>query len=418
MTPRTLLPRPLPRPRIAGCVAAALLAWLVLALGMGDLGPVSRATPAPSTRDALLLVAASPAGPGATAAPVAWHPPVAGAAPDDVLRAFVAPERPWSRGHRGVDLAVQTGAPIQAPAAGRVVFAGVVVDRPVLTLEHADGTRSSLEPVEADVDALEVAALLNLANLPVRRQLDGGFDPAELGLAPPAFVITLNEVVLRFGDTNPITAQRVVQTDTLAALVDNPPSAALDDDYTDLVSKQLIPEGDAIVAIDLPDGRRVEAADDGWRVVLVDQPWVVAGRRLATPPKTLDEAWLAVIEHLRAAGEIEGRFVQGGRSAGARVACRTAAQCSADAAVALAFPLMPPGKLDVPEKWRTSEAQSLVEADIAPCRAGRDGHVRRTRRGARRRSRCAGRRRQGAARFQQEPDRCRRRGSRLADEPL
>lgn len=105
-------------------------------------------------------------------------------------------------------------------------------------------------------------------------------------------------------------------------------------------------------------------ADDGWRVVLVDQPWVVAGRRLATPPKALDEAWLAVIEHLRAAGEIEGRFVQGGRSAGARVACRMAAQCRADAVVALAFPLMPPGKLDVPEKWRTSEAQSLVEADI------------------------------------------------------
>ncbi|MBD4674352.1 peptidoglycan DD-metalloendopeptidase family protein, partial [Xanthomonas citri pv. citri] len=50
-----------------------------------------------------------------------------------------------------VDLAVPSGAPIQAPAAGRVVFAGVVVDRPVLTIEHADGTYSSLEPVEADV---------------------------------------------------------------------------------------------------------------------------------------------------------------------------------------------------------------------------------------------------------------------------
>ncbi|WP_180952438.1 M23 family metallopeptidase [Micrococcus luteus] len=50
-----------------------------------------------------------------------------------------------------MDLAVPSGAPIQAPAAGRVVFAAVVVDRPVLTLEHADGTYSSLEPVEADV---------------------------------------------------------------------------------------------------------------------------------------------------------------------------------------------------------------------------------------------------------------------------
>ncbi|WP_180537147.1 peptidoglycan DD-metalloendopeptidase family protein [Micrococcus luteus] len=151
MTPRTLLPRPLPRPRLAGCVAAALLAWLVLALGVGGLDPVSRAASGPSAPDARLLVAASPAGPGSTAAPVAWHAPVADAAPDDVLRAFVAPERPWGRGHRGVDLAVPSGAAIRAPATGRVVFAGVVVDRPVLTLEHEDGTRSSLEPVEADV---------------------------------------------------------------------------------------------------------------------------------------------------------------------------------------------------------------------------------------------------------------------------
>ena len=151
MTPLTRLPRQLPRPHIAGCVAAALLAWLVLASGVGGLDAVPRATSAPSGRDALLLVAASPAGPGSTAAPVAWHAPVAGAAPGDVLRAFVAPERPWGRGHRGVDLAVPSGAAIRAPAAGRVVFAGVVVDRPVLTLEHADGTRSSLEPVEADV---------------------------------------------------------------------------------------------------------------------------------------------------------------------------------------------------------------------------------------------------------------------------
>ncbi|MFF5022036.1 murein hydrolase activator EnvC family protein [Micrococcus luteus] len=151
MTPRTLLPRPLPHPRIAGCIAAALLAWLVLALGAGGLDPVPRAASGPSGGDARLLVATSPAGPGVTAAPVTWHPPVGGATPDDVLRAFIAPERPWSRGHRGVDLAVPSGAPIQAPAAGRVVFAGVVVDRPVLTLEHADGTHSSLEPVEADV---------------------------------------------------------------------------------------------------------------------------------------------------------------------------------------------------------------------------------------------------------------------------
>lgn len=151
MAPRMILPPPLPHSLAAGRVAAALLAALLFAVGVVGLDAAPQAASGAPARDAQLLVAAFPTGPGPTDAAAEWRAPVAGTAPGDVLRAFVAPERPWSRGHRGVDLAVQTGAPIQAPAAGRVVFAGVVVDRPVLTLEHADGTRSSLEPVEADV---------------------------------------------------------------------------------------------------------------------------------------------------------------------------------------------------------------------------------------------------------------------------
>ncbi|MCT1603798.1 hypothetical protein FA951_10515 [Dermacoccus nishinomiyaensis] len=108
----------------------------------------------------------------------------------------------------------------------------------------------------------------------------------------------------------------------------------------------------------------LDLADDGWRVVLVDQPWVLAGRKIATPPKTLDEGWRAVVSHLREAGEITGRFVQGGRSAGARVACRTAVETGADAVVALAFPLTPPGKADDPSKWRTDEAQAVLDAVV------------------------------------------------------
>lgn len=105
-------------------------------------------------------------------------------------------------------------------------------------------------------------------------------------------------------------------------------------------------------------------ADDGWRVILVDQPWVLAGRKIATPPKTLDAGWRDVIARLCVDGEIVGRFVQGGRSAGARVACRTADDLKVDAVVALAFPLMPPGKLDDPTTWRTAEAQAVVDAGI------------------------------------------------------
>ncbi len=94
----------------------------------------------------------------------------------------------------------------------------------------------------------------------------------------------------------------------------------------------------------------------GCRAILVEQPWRVAGRRVAPAPPRLDEAWLAVLAALR---EPSGRLVVdplvvdplvvdplvvGGRSAGARVACRTAVSVGAAAAVCLAFPLHPPGR--------------------------------------------------------------------------
>jgi predicted alpha/beta-hydrolase family hydrolase len=90
----------------------------------------------------------------------------------------------------------------------------------------------------------------------------------------------------------------------------------------------------------------------GWVGVLVEQPWKVAGRRVATRPQQLDEAWLAVMEALSGLGLPGARLVVGGRSAGARVACRTATATGADAVLCLAFPLHPPGK---PERSRAEE---------------------------------------------------------------
>jgi uncharacterized protein len=81
----------------------------------------------------------------------------------------------------------------------------------------------------------------------------------------------------------------------------------------------------------------------GVGVALVEQPYRVAGRR--SPPRApqLDAAWIAVVDHLRAA-ELSGLpLVVGGRSLGARVACRTAAETDAVAVLCLAFPLEPPG---------------------------------------------------------------------------
>jgi predicted alpha/beta-hydrolase family hydrolase len=84
------------------------------------------------------------------------------------------------------------------------------------------------------------------------------------------------------------------------------------------------------------------ALGEGFTVALVEQPYRVAGRRSPAPAKQLDAAWAAVADRLRA-GELRGLpLVVGGRSSGARVACRTAAETGAVGVLCLAFPLQPP----------------------------------------------------------------------------
>ncbi|MCW2570743.1 MAG: uncharacterized protein JWO88_801 [Frankiales bacterium] len=95
---------------------------------------------------------------------------------------------------------------------------------------------------------------------------------------------------------------------------------------------------------DAPDllAARDGAREVGWTVARVEQPWRVAGRRVAEAAPKLDEAWLAVLAQLPLA--YDGPLVLGGRSSGARVACRTATALGAKAVLALAFPLVPPGR--------------------------------------------------------------------------
>jgi uncharacterized protein len=89
-------------------------------------------------------------------------------------------------------------------------------------------------------------------------------------------------------------------------------------------------------------------------VALVEQPYLVAGRRSAAPAPQLDTAWIAVIEQLPLD---DLPLIAGGRSAGARVACRTAADTNAAAVLCLAFPVHPPGR---PEKTRLAELDAVT----------------------------------------------------------
>lgn len=103
--------------------------------------------------------------------------------------------------------------------------------------------------------------------------------------------------------------------------------------------------------IEARDLRAIAAAlpAHGVTVALVEQPWRVAGKKLAPAPKTLDVGWRGLWPAVAKPGL---PVIAGGRSAGARVACRTATELGAAAVLALSFPLHPPGK---PEKSRAEE---------------------------------------------------------------
>ena len=109
----------------------------------------------------LVLLAAPPpapatAAPGPTPGSVAlWTAPLAG--PFPVGRRFEAPHA-YGPGHRGVDLEGPAGAPVLAAGAGVVAFAGMVAGRPVVSIDHADGLRTTYEPVDPSVGAGQVVA--------------------------------------------------------------------------------------------------------------------------------------------------------------------------------------------------------------------------------------------------------------------
>ena len=114
--------------------------------------------------------------------------------------------------------------------------------------------------------------------------------------------------------------------------------------------------GGGVASTDLMAARQA-GLDGGGAVARVLQPYRVAGARAPGSAQRQDAAWLEVIAALR---EMHPGvpLIQGGRSNGARLACRTARAAGAVAVIALAFPLHPPGKADVPEKSRAGELRA------------------------------------------------------------
>ncbi|TQL64693.1 M23 family metallopeptidase [Rarobacter faecitabidus] len=79
--------------------------------------------------------------------------PLPGTIASLVIRGFQAPANRYAAGHRGVDLAAEAATAVSAPAGGTVTFNGRVAGRPLIVIEHEDGLRSTLEPVESDLSS-------------------------------------------------------------------------------------------------------------------------------------------------------------------------------------------------------------------------------------------------------------------------
>lgn len=125
--------------------------------------------------------------------------------------------------------------------------------------------------------------------------------------------------------------------------------------------------GGGIAAGDLVAARDA-ALGLGITVALVEQPYRVAGRRSPPPPAQLDGAWLCVTEWLRRDILRDRQLICGGRSSGARVACRAAGRAGAAAVLCLAFPLHPPGR---PDRTRLPELDG-VEVPVLVVQGQRD----------------------------------------------
>jgi predicted alpha/beta-hydrolase family hydrolase len=116
--------------------------------------------------------------------------------------------------------------------------------------------------------------------------------------------------------------------------------------------------GGGVEARDLLAARGA-ALDERIAVARVEQPYRVAGRRAPPRAPQLDSCWSAVVEHL-AGHDLAGLpLVAGGRSMGARVACRTAAATGAVGVLCLAFPLLPPRRGGKPPQSRLPELDAV-----------------------------------------------------------
>ena len=135
---------------------------------------------------------------------------------------------------------------------------------PDIVAEKKDGRWALTAPVQVAADPYELNSLLNVATAETKSSIDPKDVKklADLGLDPPGFSLSLNDTKVDFGGTEPLNYHRYVETGGKIGLIDDPPASALDADYSDLVSKGLMPLGAEIASVSVP-GLKVSRSADG-----------------------------------------------------------------------------------------------------------------------------------------------------------
>jgi hypothetical protein len=133
---------------------------------------------------------------------------------------------------------------------------------PTIELSKQGSEWSLIAPVKAEADPFEVNGVLAVASLEAQTTLDPKrVVLKDLKLDPPQYSVSFNDQKLDIGDVEPIQYRRYLLTMGKVVLVSDPPSAALDADYSDLVAKTLLPSGAEILSITLPDLSIAKSAD-------------------------------------------------------------------------------------------------------------------------------------------------------------
>lgn len=197
----------------------------------------------------------------------------------------------------------EKGPPLTALAPDAVTRVAIEhPGEPAIVLEKRDGHWRMTAPVQAEVDAFEINGPVGLADKEAQDTVEGA-SLAELGLDPPAYTVTLNEIAIAFGGVEPLQYRRYVRVGDVVSLIEDPPGAALDKDYADLIAKTLVPEGAELVRIELPK-LTLAQVDGKWSVTPADpKASADAMQKLADGWQSARSMWNELAREAKVEGE-------------------------------------------------------------------------------------------------------------------